>query len=319
MTLALSHTEQQALHQLLQMAPSTRTPVEDTTAVDFDWASPCSLTGQQVENLNAFVTQLAEPLSKAMSSLVRQEIALSSQPLRQHYLNQLQDKCKDAAIYCIALTDKAGADCGLVRLSAAAASNWVGKILGCTVSGGAQRELSNLEKSLLLDVVVELTKCLAAAIQPPGQELRHSGATTRQPQLNGPASQEYCELSFVQASAAPAPAVPDVSFLLSGALAGNLAGQGQAAPTRAADQMRKDLLQYIEAMPVRGDVWIGHASASMRELMTLHEGDVLLLDKLVDEPVEFTVHGKKVLLGTLAQDAGHYALQVVHRLRAQDQ
>jgi len=63
-------------------------------------------------------------------------------------------------------------------------------------------------------------------------------------------------------------------------------------------------------MPVTVNVQIATSTIALQEVMDITVGDVVLLDKRVDEPVELTVEGREFSRGRLAKSSGKYAMVI---------
>ena len=63
-------------------------------------------------------------------------------------------------------------------------------------------------------------------------------------------------------------------------------------------------------LPVAAELRLGSARATMREVMALQAGDVMILQTRIDEPVELTVQGRLVMRGHLATCEGKYAVKI---------
>jgi flagellar motor switch protein FliM len=84
-------------------------------------------------------------------------------------------------------------------------------------------------------------------------------------------------------------------------------------PARTAEEIRGDLLAHAEQSPVAATVCLGTTRATMREIATLEPGDILLLGRTADAPIELSVMGNVVHCGLPVQSEGWYAFQVLER------
>jgi flagellar motor switch/type III secretory pathway protein FliN len=82
-----------------------------------------------------------------------------------------------------------------------------------------------------------------------------------------------------------------------------------AAPTppqQAASQLRS----AVESATVNATAILGVARASVRDIMALEAGDVLLVERKVNEAIDLLVQGRHVLRGVPVCTDGHYGLEV---------
>jgi len=70
------------------------------------------------------------------------------------------------------------------------------------------------------------------------------------------------------------------------------------------------LRQHVEHVPLHVDSAVGDASIKLSELQRLKLGDVILLDKKIDEPFEFRIEGDARFLGRTGVSCNNYALEI---------
>lgn len=71
------------------------------------------------------------------------------------------------------------------------------------------------------------------------------------------------------------------------------------------------LPRHLSAMPVELSCTLGGAALSVRELLSLKEGDILRLDRGRDEAIPIHIEGQKKFLGMPVQKNGAYGIEVV--------
>jgi flagellar motor switch/type III secretory pathway protein FliN len=116
---------------------------------------------------------------------------------------------------------------------------------------------------------------------------------------------EYCMIEF---DAEPG-GKGVLAILLNCQAAAILAGEAQAAtPGKQPKGAKPPMLAHVEQMPVEARAMLS-ASLTVREVMALAPGDVVVLDQRIDEPVELEVDGRAAFRGHLARQQGQFALQ----------
>ena len=296
-----------AVDLLMRNAPQASAD-EGAQARDFDWTTPCGFEPQALVKLQELADQAAVGIRAALSATCNQDLSLAALPLQQHFEATLRAKPPES-MYVAPMTS-GGEPAGFVVLRGADAIGWVNSLLGGSSGVGEARELSNLESDLLLDAVSAVLHAISTAMGLGEQSvLRHAGKVMQSYPLPAQESgMEYCELSF----GLPDEPTPVLSLMAhSPAL---LPATGQQPQTLAPQEMRKAMLAHLDWAPVVGSAWIGHAVLPMRDMIALQEGDVLVLDTQITQPVEFVVQGRPVLKAVLALCEGNYALQVVRRM-----
>ena len=63
-------------------------------------------------------------------------------------------------------------------------------------------------------------------------------------------------------------------------------------------------------MPVSITAQLASTVLTLEEALNLEAGDILLLDKKVNEPIELITSGRTALLGRPAKSAGKYAVVI---------
>lgn len=66
----------------------------------------------------------------------------------------------------------------------------------------------------------------------------------------------------------------------------------------------------VKSVPIQLEVELGSINLTLDKLFTLKSGELLLLDKEVDEPVTLILDGKKVANGSLVAVDGYYAIEI---------
>ncbi len=82
---------------------------------------------------------------------------------------------------------------------------------------------------------------------------------------------------------------------------------------------RKSLERYIFGSKVTLSALLGRAVITLEDLLNLEEGDVIVLDKKVEEPVEVYIEGIPKILGKLGVFKNHMAVQVQKFLTSEEE
>ncbi len=99
-----------------------------------------------------------------------------------------------------------------------------------------------------------------------------------------------------------------------------LSAQSWFAPTRNAksEDLERRLTRQLGRAPMSVGGILAETTISVRDLLTLSEGDLLLTEKRADQPVVLTVEGEKKFLAELGAFRGARALRVVRACRSDD-
>jgi flagellar motor switch protein FliM len=290
---------------------------EEPETVDYDWDSPSSFTLSELENLETFTAQAGIEIAKALSGQIHEEVELQADKPQQYYAEKLPLLQSETANYCISFSTGGSKICGLIAIPGHKTIEWVAKVLGGSAGDSEQeRELSSMEAALLQDILNAVTKAFSNAFSQAGGKTLTPG-TEISPKAELPEanpSDEYTLLSFRISPDEKQPAISIVlacDVLAGAAGAGNAAGAGKdGQDNESPENIRKKMLATVEQAYVEGYVNLGTANLTIREVMGLEEGDVMLIHKTIDEPAEFIVHGKTVLSGYPSRCEGQYALSI---------
>lgn len=298
--------QNQTMALLANIRPGT-TPAPTLDATDFDFARPRGFTTEKLGRLLELGERLAVEIGKELDELLHDSVEIHARPLTQYYGPQLAERLSQQKGYGAALLSE-GKVCGYIWLSASGATSWVAKLLGAGEDGGgAERELSGLESTLLQDILASLVKAVAGQL-PTFKGLTHDAQILRElPSAGETDAREFCEFAMAAETDTP----PTVALLLH--TSNVVALVEPPAAKRAPEENRKDLQKHLERVSMRGEVWLGHASVPVRDLISLEAGDVLLLNRLVGENVQLMVQGRTIASGQPARSDGNYAFQVVSR------
>lgn len=312
MTSSSTQLERSVIEQLLRSTaeggPSDRETVE---AVEYDWRVPYRFVPAELKKLGEFAERVAQQISQGLGGLLRMELQLEAAPLKQSYAVELPKLLSEAKDYCIPLVVESGRPCGLILLPMATALSWVGRLLGTSGEDvDADRQLSAIERGLLSDIVAAVANAISAASQQAdGPGFRHLEVLPQgKPDLPGEDFSEYCELS-VRPSGSPDDRLVSV-VILSDILAGICQDQTAKKAERRADDVRKDILAHLQNATVVATARLGRSDVSMRDILSLEPGDVLLMQGRVDEPIDLVVAGAILLSGFPAKSSGKYAVKI---------
>lgn len=315
----MSQQESQAgggpLQRLFAAARSSAqsTGAEQVEAIDFDWFAPQHFTRDQLERLSEFAQELAGHVSRSLTATLHSEVIVQSDQVGQYYGQALTESVNAAGSYAGSILDAEGNACGLIVMPSACASGWVSQLLGVPAeTSDGQRELSGLETDLLADVMAAVVKGLSRASQQAGGgkfSLDQKVVKDQLPLPGGDAS-EFCKITFQQVEVAEDQAMPMI--LQSDALDGicQEKGVGDQGGDKAIDT-RSLIIEHLQKATVTATAWLGEARASMKDILAMEPGDVLLLQRKMNEPIDLEVKGRYVLSGLPVAFNENYALQVV--------
>ena len=96
---------------------------------------------------------------------------------------------------------------------------------------------------------------------------------------------------------------------------------GKAEQTAAGfseDDISKAILARMQQMPVFITAQLASMMLTLKEIMSLEVGDVLLLDKKVTDPIELITSGRTALLGQPVKSVGKFAVLITEVYKEND-
>ncbi len=300
------------IQQLLAAVGSK--PAEDTTqieAAEYDWHQPHCFTRAQLNKLDDFTKKIAKAIARRFATLCHGEFNVTIASTTQHFANELVDQAlesKQNNYYLPFGTDQAH-PCGLVSIPLQTTFIWVTQLLGDTESEeDSRRDLSQLEESLLLDIASAIVDAISDShgncdFKPAKNIVRRLFPL----ELRG--TEEFCKITFnVKKSDSDNTEAYILIFCES---LESVAGKAtQDAGEFSAADISKAILERLKKMPVFVTAQLASAMLTLEEIMDFQVGDILLLDKAVDEPVELIVEGRELLRGRPAKSGGKYAVVI---------
>ena len=285
---------------------------EDVEAADYDWNVPSRFTASELDNVGRMSEKAAVEIARELSSQLHEETPVRAVGPSQHYAGRLEllDPDSDNLPFCVTRADQS--PCGLVLIPGELARSWVGKALGgSTADGAADREFSTLEAALLRDVVEAIVNAFSSQYRMVSDQTIECGRQASGSDGLGEvkSDDEYCVLSFGIGAQEGQPAI---SFVLSSDILGQAAGGGTVSQAGDAspEDSREKLLACVRQASVTATVSLMTTNLSLRDVMELEVGDVLIADKCVGQPLEVLVGGSVVLSGHPVSCDGQYALQI---------
>jgi len=306
--------------QQLLMAVSSE-PTEDITqveATEYNWNEPHYFNSEQLEKLGDFVKTAAAAVAEKFSKLCRSELNVTIASTTQHFADEFfnQPSNSEQKDYYLTFGSKQEQMCGLIGMPEQAALNWARQLLGDSESEkDPGRELSQLEESLLLDMVSALVEVFSGLNKSFDFHSAESIVKGQRP-LEMEGTEELCKISF-DVKKADSEKSSEAYFLILCRELDPVAGKAeQDSADFSAEDVSKMILGHLQEMPVLITGQLASAVLTFEEIMNLQAGDILLLDKRVDQPAELIVDGRTVYYGRPAKSSGKYAVTITNTAAA---
>ena len=286
-------------------------PAEQDTVVDYDWSVPRRFIPAEREQLQAFAAAAAKRVAADLAAFLRLELAMEAGPVTEHYGADAWNPQSFPA-YPVPLSDKEGRPCGMLAIPPAVATGWVEHLLGGKAPvNAAMRTLTALESALLLDIAAVMTKALATASSAAGGPVfQHVERVAVDPSpMAGHESEECCRFTLTAVTGKDR---AEIVVVLAGDSVAAIANpESVNRKPRPAEEIRKDMLGHLAGITASVTVRLGTATVTMRDVVGLEVGDVLLLNRTVGEPIEMLVKETVAHHGLPVACEGAYAFRIL--------
>jgi len=284
-------------------------PLEDTTgikATEYNWNQPHYFDRKQLNRLDDFTKRVARSMSVKFVDFFHNEFDVNVVSIEQHFAAKLVDQAMESGQndYYLAFGNDQEHPCGLISIPTQTAFVWATQLLGDPESEveDTGRDLSQLEESLLLDLLSELIKAFS---QKYSDFLPSKNIARRLFPIEFKGTEELCKISLDVKKVDQEKGTEAYILILSSKLESVVGKAEEAVGSFSADDISN---VYITAQ-------LASTVLTLKEIMSLEVGDILLLDKKVNEPIELITSGRTALLGHPARSAGKYAVVITELFR----
>lgn len=289
--------------------PRPQPQEEAEPAEPFAWDQPWRFTQDMLQHLREFCKRTGSTLAKHLHEVYNDEHELGDIQLQLRFGEQLKPEAGSDSDYIVSIDIPNGRRIGYVKLPPVLAMTWIERQLGGrAVAQEVHRDLSALESVLM----VEATK---AAVDVVSESLTESHG---QPVAAG--DQAYrgdymlpgeddtifvrIELPLVFSEVT----LPLVLAIEAEYLA---AVCDPSARLRRKQAPAKQRMQgHIERVELGAEVLVGRADVLLRDVMALEAGDVLVLKRECDDPIDLHVEGTQLAKGYPVQVGENYGFQL---------
>jgi len=311
MSRAANNLSKEKIQQLLTAVGSG--PMEDTTgikATEYNWNKPHCFDTKQLSKLDNFTKKVAKAMTVKFVDFCHSEFDVTVVSTKQHFAAELVDQAIESGQddYYLAFGTDQSHPCGLISIPTKTAFIWATQLLGDPESEeDSGRDLSQLEESLLSDLLSALIEEFSQKIwdfQPAKNIVRRLFPL----ELKG--TEELCKITFDVKKNDQEKSSEAYILILCSELETAVGKTEQTVGEFSAEDISKAILGHIQQMPVCITAQLASTVLTLEEIMSLEVGDILLLDKKVNEPIELITSGRTALLGQPAKLAGKHAVVI---------
>jgi len=312
MSRAANNLSNEKINQLLSVVGSG--PKEDTTgieATEYNWNQPHYFDLKQLNKLDEFTKRVAGAMTVKFVDFCHSQFDVSVVSTTQHFAAEIVDQAIESGQddYYLAFGTDQSHPCGLISIPTKTAFIWATQLLGDPESEeeDSGRDLSQLEESLLLDLLSALIEAFSQKIwhfQPAKNIVRRLFPL----ELKG--TEEICKITFDVKKTGQEKGSEAYILTLCSELETAVSKAEQTVGGFSADDISKAILGHMQQMPVCITAQLASTVLTLEEIMSLEVGDILLLDKKVNEPIELITSGRTALRGRPAKSAGKHAVLI---------
>jgi flagellar motor switch protein FliM len=281
----------------------------------YDLDTPSRIPKSALEAVVLRHEQAAKAIQADLSTLLNNEVSIALGSFEQIRFGVLRDNLPEPAV-CFVVELAPLREPGFLTLDYSLVFAAIDRLLGGTGGGeGEPRELTSTELAVLDDFVRPVLNAHAFAWQPyTSLRLRITRAAFVPRYVRDLRSEDIMLLARYRFGAEDGG--PEIGFAvpLSG-LEPHLQHEPRPvvpAVNRAA--LERDLAENLAGVAVRMGVRVGSTRVRLRDVLNLQSGDVVVLDRQIDEPCELMVEGEPKFAGYLGQHNGSFTWKMAKSL-----
>ena len=301
------------IRQLLRAVGSA--PKRDEAEVEcaeINWYEPHCFDRDQLAKLETFTEKVAAVLAEKFTVLCRSQFEVEITSASQHYAHEFCDSANegDKKDYYLAFGSGSGKEFGFLTIPEQTALFWAKQLLGDSDSNeNSNRGLTQLEESLLYDLAFALVKTLANAHAECDYSPSANVVSGQLPiKLN--ASEEMFRISF-SVKKTDSDNNSHAWFLIPCNKLEAVTGTNKYSQEESSlHDLQRIITEHLGLTPVCVKAQLASSELSFEEMMNLQAGDIIVLGKQINEPVELIVEGRSVAFGLPGKLENQYAVTV---------
>lgn len=321
MSTGVTNLSKEKITQLLLALGSG--PLTDTTNIkskDYNWNQPHYFDRKQLSRIDEFTKRVARAMSVKFVDFCHIDSDVTVVSITQHFAAEYVEQTMESGQndYYLSFGTDPDNPCGVISIPTQTALSWATQLLGdseSSVEEDSGRDMTQLEESLLADLLF----ALVVAFSQKYWEFHTKKILVRRIfPLELKATEEICKINFNVKKVGQEKSGDAYILILCSELQSVAGKSEQTASGFSADDISKAILARMHKMPVFITAQLASLVLTLKELMSLEVGDVLLLDKKINEPIELITSGRTALLGKPAKSAGKYAVLITQVLNEKE-
>jgi len=300
------------IQQLLAAVGSE--PKEDTSkieATDYDWRQPHYFNTEQIERLDELTKEATGEMAEKFATFCNNDFEVTVVSTTEHFVAELQSQAsEDKQDYNLLFGSDQNHPVGLLCMPAQTAFIWATQLLGDSESEeNSERDLSQLEESLLLDIASALLEAFSSHFQ--AASFQPGISIIKKPfPLELQETEALCKITFKVKKTDQENGSEFYILALCDKLEPALGQTEKSTHKTSVKDTSKAILDHIQQIPVSVTAQLASTVITFEELMNLRPNDILLFDKKIDEPIDLIVDDRPVYHGWPAKSEGLHAIVI---------
>ncbi|MHC4531360.1 MAG: FliM/FliN family flagellar motor switch protein [Planctomycetota bacterium] len=278
-------------------------------AAEYNWLQPHCFSSKQLKKLDSFTEKALQGCAEKFAQLYNNDFNVTITSTTQHFAYEFAAPEKAQNDYYLTI-DTEGQTFGLVGIPSQTAIIWATQLLGDSKAAeDTDRDLSQLEQSLLFDIASGIIKALSDSYD--NYDLHPAGEVVRgQQYIELKGTEELCKITFSVKEADSENASEAYFLILCDKLKPVVGQNVQAGKDSSSETIAKAMLGHVHRFPVSVTAQLASTVLTFEEIMSLQVDDVLLLDKGVKEPAELIVEGQTIFRGQPVKADNNHAVVI---------
>lgn len=291
-------------------------PQDFPDAVEYNWQQPHCFKPEHLEALDAFAEKIANQVEKTFLTLCSGEFTVTVGSVEHNFAKTLANTVnkEQQKHYFLIFSDDQDKQIGHLSLSLDAAIILIGHMLrDSETETGEERKLTRLEESILMDFNAALIDALNNAFiaNTAGPIRRESYFLQGQWPLNFEQIENMTSITINIEN--PDGSVEITFTMLSETLEPVLGIKQTTGPALTPQKSSNIIMQRMHEAPVMVTAQLSAASICLNDVMNLETGDILILGKKTDEPIELLINDSPCFNAFLAKSKNRYAVVITPR------
>lgn len=285
-------------------------------AIDYDWQKPHYFKPEHLEILDAFAEKISHQIEKTFLTLCHGEFTVSVSSIEQYFAKTLCSTVnkEQQKHYFLTFNDDQDKQCGFLSVSLDAAVILIGHMLrDSDTEAGEERKLTLLEESILMDFNSALLDALDVAFvaNVAGPVRRDSYLTRGRWPLD---FEQLEDLTSITITVENPDGSVEITFTMLSKILEDVVGIKQTTgPAMSPQKSSNIIMQRMHEASVTLTAQLAVASICLNDVMNLESGDLLMLGKKTDEPIELLVNNNPCFTAYPAQSKNRYAVVIAQR------